>query len=160
MGERLLGERHVRVVGVRAGAEPGDTFVDDRGVFGIARTDGDAVRETPVRSTAVGIAAATERTVCSAVITMADLAEQPFDVLRLDGDDDECRARDGLGVGQRRGIPCARRAAAQRSSRRPEATMSPASRQPDESSPPIRASPILPAPSTAIRRSFTLTAKC
>ena len=42
-----------------------------------------------------------------------------------------------------------------RSARRLEAMMSSGVRQPEESSPEMSASPILPAPSTAIRRSFT-----
>ena len=48
---------------------------------------------------------------------------------------------------------------ARRSARRPVATMSRGSRQPEESSPEMSASPILPAPRTAIRRSSTAIAE-
>ena len=71
------------------------------GVFGIARTTG--TPSATCRSIlAVGIAAATESTVCSGDEQAADLAEQHVDVLRLDGDHDERRAGDGLGVRERR----------------------------------------------------------
>ena len=57
------------------------------GAFGIARTTGTpSARRASI--CAVGIAAATESTVCSGE-RPADLAEQRVEVLRLDRDDDE-----------------------------------------------------------------------
>ena len=53
--------------------------------------DRHAVGRCAPRSCAVGIAAATESTVCSAVSRRADLAEQRLDVLRLHGEHDERR---------------------------------------------------------------------
>ena len=112
MGERLLGERHVRVVGMRARAEPGDAFVDDRGRVRHRTADRDAVGAR-CRSIDHGRdrrGDGEDRLLGRDQV--ADLAEQRFDVLRLDGDDDECRARDGLAVRERRGdaVPLARAA--------------------------------------------------
>ena len=91
----------VRVVGVRAGAEPGDPLVHGRRGVRHRAHDGDAGRE-PLSMRAVGIAAATESTVCSGVIERADLAEERLDVLGLDGDDDERGAGRRLVVRERR----------------------------------------------------------
>ena len=71
------------------------------GAFGIARTTGtpSAMRASMC---AVGIAAATESTVCSGHEQAADLGEQRVDVLRLHRDDDDLRAGDRVRVGGRR----------------------------------------------------------
>ena len=61
---------------------------------------------------------------------------------------------DSLGVREVASIPWRSASSLTRSARRLEATMSAGLRQPEESRPEISASPILPAPSTAIRRSF------
>ena len=70
------------------------------GVFGIARTTG-TPSESRLSMRDVGIAAATESTVCSGRISVADLAEQALDVLRLHRDDDERGARRRVVVRER-----------------------------------------------------------
>ena len=52
-------------------------------------------------------------------------------------------------------MPCRSTSSATRSGRRLDAAMSAGARQPDDRSPAMSASPIFPAPSTAIRRSST-----
>ena len=99
--EALLGEREVLLAGVGAGADAGDPLVDDRRRVRHRADDRDAGGDVRL-DRAVRIAAATERMVCSGVSSRADLAEQRLDVLRLDRDDDEAGARDGLALRERR----------------------------------------------------------
>ena len=125
------------------------------GVFGIARTTG--TPSARYRSTvAVGVAAAIVRTVCSSAITVPISLEQRLHVLRLHREDDERGARGGLDIARRRRTPYRSTSSATRSSRRDDAESSAGSRQPEERSPAISASPIRPAPRTAIRRSSTM----
>ena len=156
MRERLLGERQVRVVGVRAGAEARDALVDDRRRVRHRAHDRDAgARRRSIA--AVGIAAAIESTVCSGVsrppispssvsmscgLTAITTSAAPRDRLRV-----RERGRDAVPLGE-----LGDALGAPRGGRR----CRPASRQPDDSSPAMSASPIFPAPRTAIRRSSTV----
>ena len=130
------------------------------GVFGIARTTG-----TPSASrrsiAAVGIAAATESTVCSGVSSPPISPSKASMSCGLTEIDDERGACDGLAVRERDGDPVPLGAArSTRSSRRPVTTISSGLRQPEPRSPPRSASPILPPPRIAIRRASTAIPEC
>ena len=100
---------------------------------------------------AVGIAAATESTVCSGVSSGADLAEQRLDVLRLHGEHDEPGARDRLGVRERRldAVALAQLGGALLAARGRDDLVG--SRQPELSRPASSDSPIFPQPRIATR---------
>ena len=101
MRERLLGERDVGVVGVGAGAEPGDSLVDDRRRVRHRADDRDAGGQVALdRGRRDRRGDREDRLVAGDQV--ADLAEQGLDVLRLDRDHDERRAGDGLLVRERR----------------------------------------------------------
>ena len=93
------------------------------GAFGIARTTG-RPSPSPASMAPVGIAAATERTVCSASTTR-ESRRAAVEILRLDGDDDEARAAHGLGVVGRHLDAVTLANSSARSSRRAVATISP-----------------------------------
>ena len=120
------------------------------GAFGIARTTGTPGPRSGARSPTVGIAAATESTVCSGSEQPADLAEQDVEILRLDREDDHVGAAiaSALEVPAVHAVPLVQlgRAAPRRG---PVTTMS--ARQPELSRPASSDSPIVPAPRIAIR---------
>ena len=144
------------IVGVGAGAEAGDSLVDDgRACSASPGTTGTPGARCPLDHEAVGIAAATERTVCSGCdpewptspsrasmscgLTAITTSAAPATASSFEegGVDPVALAR-------------ARSPRSRASARRDDvAGFAP----PDESSPEMSASPILPVPSTAIRRS-------
>ena len=121
------------------------------GVFGIARTTG-----TPGArcrsSAAVGIAAAIESTVCSGCTSVPISPSRVSMSCGFTAITTRAAPAAASAFERVAATPCRSRSSATRSSRRVEAPISPGSRQPDESSPVIRASPIFPAPRTAILR--------
>ena len=124
------------------------------GVFGIARTTG-----TPLprwRSiVAVGIAAAIESTVCSGWISGPISPSSASMSCGLTAITTSAAPAAASAFERVTSIPWRSRSSAARSSRRVEAASSAGARQPDESRPLISASPIWPAPRTAIFRSST-----
>ena len=119
------------------------------GVFGIARTTGTPA-DSRLSMREVWMAAATDSTVCSGPSRPPIVAEQALDVLRLDRDDDECRACRGVAV-RERGVDAVALAQLGHALGPPGGRgISPGFRHSDESSPEISASPIRPAPRIAI----------
>ena len=102
MRERLLGERDVGIVGVGAGAEPGDPLMDGRRRVRHGPHDGDARCEMLLDRRRRGCGGDGEHRLLGRD-RRSDLAEEPFDVLGLHGYDDEGRTRRRLDVVHRRG---------------------------------------------------------
>ena len=122
------------------------------GAFGIARTTGIPSARRPSMAE-VGMAAATESTVCS-VVSAARISRR---AARRDpaASPRRRRARRPRRPPRCRSstsTPCRSRSSAARSSRRAVTTISPGSRQPELSRPETSASPIFPQPRIAIRR--------
>ena len=100
MRERLLGESDVGVVGVGAGTETRNPFVDDGRRVRHRSHDRDSRRQVTLdRGSRDRRRDGEERLLARDQV--ADLAEQRLDVLRLDGDHDERGLRDGLLVRER-----------------------------------------------------------
>ncbi len=126
------------------------------GVFGIARTTGTlSVRCRSIA--AVGIAAAIVSTVCSGWISGPISPRRVSMSCGLTAITTRAAPATASAFDRVASMPCRSRSSATRSSRRVEALMSPRSRQPEESSPWMSASPIRPAPRIAIRRSSTMS---
>ena len=126
-------------------------------MFGIARTTGtpSAIRRSIAT---VGIAAAIESTVCSGVSrppTSPSSASMSCGLTEMTTRAAPATASPFERVAV---MPWRSASSSTRSCRRAVAAMSLGDRQPDESRPLISASPIFPAPSTAIRRSSTAMA--
>ena len=149
----------MRVAGVRARAEPGDALVHGRRRVRHRPDDGDAGGEVALDRRGRRSRRRSVSTVCSAVIAVPispSSASMSCGFTAITTSAAPAAASTLL----ERGVdPVAlARARSTRSARRVEATISPGSRQPEESSPEMSASPILPAPRTAIRRSSTAMA--
>ena len=101
MGEHLLGQLEVPVVRVCAGADSGDSLVHDGGRVRHRADDRDAGRD-PALDQRRRDGRGDREDGLLGLEDLPDLAEQNGEVLRLDGDHDDRRVRDGLGVRQRR----------------------------------------------------------
>jgi hypothetical protein len=121
------------------------------GVFGIARTTGTfAPRWRSIA--AVGIAAAIESTVCSGCRSGPTSPSRVSMSCGLTAITTSAAPAAASGFDCVTAIPWRSASSATRSSRRVDAEISAAVRQPEESRPPISASPIWPAPRIAIFR--------
>src|SRR5580765_1389265 len=122
------------------------------GRFGIARTTG-----TPSATwrsiAAVGIAAATESTVCSGVSTPPISPRRASKSCGLTAITTSAEPATADALSSVTSIPCRSASSCARSSSRTVATISPGSRQPPVRSPRSSDSPIVPAPRMATRRS-------
>ena len=100
MREDLLGDIEVLVICVRAGADPCDSFVHERGRIRHRADDGHSRGESclDLRS---GNRGGDRQDRLLGAEQAADLAEEDVEVLWLDGDHDEPRAGHGLGVRER-----------------------------------------------------------
>ena len=155
--EDLRRGREVRLRGVRAARDAGDPSCTVDGVFGIARTTGTRASRWPSMS-AVGIAAAIESTVCSSprsppISPSRASMSCGFTATTTIAAPETASAFEVVARTSYRSI-----SSSTRSWRRDVATSSDGSRQPELTRPLMSASPILPAPRTAMRRASTATA--